>query len=404
MAPRVGLAHVGAVSFLAARVAPTGSFWLSLAGGAALAREAELRGMRAGYASSGAAMLETVAIVGPLRLNAPLTQAMTAPLLGAMHRRRRRWLSQFLACLTIRLLHYTVLTAFAVLVLLGPKAYAGSYHTLFGWLPFLPGGLEGALIVTAIGNVAFAIFFSVIQVSFYRHALAGWSARAQGQSPPRHVRPVPARETGRLDPRIALLAATLVTVLLLITHTWVVLAAVAAWLAVAWIFARHGDRDVLKVGLVLALTLAVGTLVASLIGGLGLNEAASRGVRAALLVIVPTWLRLAAGSAGLREAFRRTLLRLRLPGLREASEILSELDSGPLLADSARGLREQLRGVDHQVIPVANAVLSWAASEADSLPVQAPRPAALLRLRPGDAMVAVSVLLPAGALAAVLVP
>src|SRR5437763_10508240 len=214
MAPRVGLAHVGAVSLLAARVAPTGSFWLSLAGGAALAREADLRGIRAGYASSGAAMLETVSIVGPLRLNAPLTQAMSAPLLGAMHARGHRWLAQFLACLAIRLLHYTVLTAFAVLVLLGPKAYAGSYHTLFGWLPFLPSGLAGALILTAIGNVAFAIFFSVIQVSFYRHALAGWSARTDGQPPARHVRPVSVDDTGRLDPRIALLAATVVTVLL----------------------------------------------------------------------------------------------------------------------------------------------------------------------------------------------
>ena len=59
-----GLAHVAAVSFLSARVAPTGSFWLSLAGGAAVARESEERGMRSGYASSTAAMLQTVAMDG----------------------------------------------------------------------------------------------------------------------------------------------------------------------------------------------------------------------------------------------------------------------------------------------------------------------------------------------------
>src|ERR1700736_6586559 len=106
MATPAGLAHVGAVSFLAARVAPTGSFWLSLAGGAALAREAELRGLRAGYASSTAAMLQTVAIVGPLRFNAPLTQAMSAPLLGAMHARGRGAVAQFFVCAAIRLLHY----------------------------------------------------------------------------------------------------------------------------------------------------------------------------------------------------------------------------------------------------------------------------------------------------------
>ena len=32
-------------------------------------------------------MLQTVAVMGPARVNAPLTQALTAPLLGALHRR-----------------------------------------------------------------------------------------------------------------------------------------------------------------------------------------------------------------------------------------------------------------------------------------------------------------------------
>ena len=43
--------------------------------------------MRAGYAGSAAAVLETVAIMGPLRINNPLTQALSAPLLGAMQAR-----------------------------------------------------------------------------------------------------------------------------------------------------------------------------------------------------------------------------------------------------------------------------------------------------------------------------
>ncbi|HUZ28692.1 MAG TPA: hypothetical protein VMU90_05590, partial [Solirubrobacteraceae bacterium] len=207
-----------------------------------------------------------------------------------------------------------------------------------------------------------------------------------------------------LDPRIALGVATLVTVVLLFSHSWPVLGAVTAWLAAALIATRHGDRDVLRVGLLLALTLAAGTLIATLIGGLGAEEIASRTVRAALLVMVPTWLRLAAGSAGLRETFRRALLRLRLPIAREAGEILSELDSGPLLTGSAKALRDQLRGVEHQPLPIANAVLTWAAQEAQSVPIHEPRPAAVLRLRPGDAILAASVLLPAGALAAILVP
>ena len=42
--------------------------------------------------------------------------------------------------------------------------------------------------------------------------------------------------------------------------------------------------------------------------------------------------------------------------------------------------------------------------EAQSVPVPEPKPAAQLRLRRGDAILAASVLLPAGALAAILVP
>ena len=73
--PRAGPAHVGVVSFLAARAAPTGGFWIALAGGVALARVAERRGARLGFGASAAAMLETVAIIGPARLGVPLTQA-----------------------------------------------------------------------------------------------------------------------------------------------------------------------------------------------------------------------------------------------------------------------------------------------------------------------------------------
>ena len=406
MASRVGLAHVGAVSFLASRVSPAGSFWLALTGGAALARESDVRGMRAGYASSAAAMLETVAIFGPLRINNPLTQAITAPLLGAMHAKGRRPVTQFLACLILRLLHYTVITALAVFILIGTKAYAGSYHTLFGWLPFLPKGLAGALVLTAIVDVVAAMFFSAVQVWFYRQALLGWDQRVGVPSRANHPAPAEAATAGGLDPRIALIVATLVTVLLLASHSWPVLGAVTAWLAVAWIFARHGDREVVRIGLILAATLAVGTLIPSLIGGLGINEAAQRTVRAGLLVMVPTWMRLAAGSAGLREAFRRTLLRVPLPGSREASEILSQLDTGPQLAGSAKTLRDQLRGVERDILPVVNAVLAWAATEAHSVPVHAARPAEAihLRLRRGDGLLAASVLLPACALAAILVP
>jgi hypothetical protein len=126
-------------------------------------------------------------------------------------------------------------------------------------------------------------------------------------------------------------------------------------------------------------------------------------VRGALLVLVATWWRMAAGSSGLREAFRRGLVRLRrVPGAHEAGEILSELDSGPLLVGSAKALRDRLRGVEQRPVPVANAVLAWAAQEAQSLPVHEPSAAAELRFRARDAALAASVLIPASAVAVVL--
>ena len=400
-----GLSHVAAVSFLAARVAPTGSFWLSLTGGAAVARESDVRGMRSGYASSAAAMLQTVAIVGPLRINAPLTQAVSAPLLGAMHARGRRPFTQFLAALVIRLIHYTILTAFTGADPARAEGVRGDLPDAVRVDPGLPGGLAGALILTAIGNVVFAILFSGLQVAFYRHALFGWSARVPAASTPREALPPEPVEAGGTDPRVALVAATLVTIVLLVSHSWIVLAAVAAWLAVASTMARYRDRDVIRVGLLLALIVAVGTLAASLIGGLGLDEAASRAVRGALLVMVPTWLRLAAGSAGLREAFRRMLIRLHwIPGAEEAGEILGELDSAALLEGSAKSLRERLRGLTADPMVIVNAVLVWAADEAQSLPVHEPQAVSQLRLRARDATLVFSVLLPASALAVVLVP
>lgn len=135
-------------------------------------------------------------------------------------------------------------------------------------------------------------------------------------------------------------------------------------------------------------------------GGLGAGEAASRAVRAALLVLVATWMRAAAGSAGLREAFRRTLSRLRhLRGADDVVRLLGELDSGRLLVGSANALRERVRGVRHRPLAVADAVLAWAAQEAR---VRAPRASsgtsALLHLRPRDATLAASLVLPAAAL------
>ena len=97
-ATRSGPAHVAVVSFLALAAAPAGGFWIALAGGVALARVAERRGARLGFGASAAAMLETVAIIGPARFGVPLTQALTAPMLGRLEARGWRSLPQILAC------------------------------------------------------------------------------------------------------------------------------------------------------------------------------------------------------------------------------------------------------------------------------------------------------------------
>ena len=130
-------------------------FWIALAGGIALARTAALQGLRTGYGASAAAMLQTMAVMGPARVNGPLTQALTAPLLGALHRRGTRVPLQIVACFAIRLTHYAVLTVALVWIVLGGvDAYAGSYDTLTGWLGLLPEGERGALIVTVVLNVS----------------------------------------------------------------------------------------------------------------------------------------------------------------------------------------------------------------------------------------------------------
>ncbi len=359
-----GLAHVATVSFLAARAAPSGQFWLALAGGIGLARAAALAGARTGYGASAASMLQTVAVMGPARVNAPLTQALTAPMLGALHRRGTSVPLQIAACFAIRITHYVVLTAALVWIVLGGlDAYAGSYDTLTGWLGILPEGERGALIVTAVVNVALAVFYSVTQVIVYRWALSSWPEDVQAASAP-DAAAGEDRGSERFDPRAITLAAALAFALLLSGTDWALLGSVAAWLALAWAVSRP-DPEALALGLALTALLAFGALIASLIAGLGLDEALRRGSRAGLLVLVATWLRAAAGPAGLRETFRRALWRVRwVPPAREASEILDGLDSGGRLIASGRTLVDAITPVEKKPMTVAAVVRDWVAAEA----------------------------------------
>jgi hypothetical protein len=390
-----GLAHVATVSFLAARAAPSMQFWIALAGGVGLARTAALHGLRTGYGASAAAMLQTVAVMGPARVNGPLTQALTAPLLGMLQRRRTPAPLQIVACFAIRLAHYVVLTAALVWIVFGGlDAYAGSYDTLTGWLGLLPEGERGALIVTAVFNVALAVFYSVTQVLVYRWAMSSWPA-----APPAILGPAagPAQDRGseRFDPRAITLAAAVASVLLLSGTWWALLGSVAAWLALAWAVSRP-DHEALRLGLALTALLAFGAIAATLIAGLGIDEALRRGCRAGLLVLVATWLRAAAGPAGLRETFRRALWRIRaLPPAREASAILDGLDSGGRLIASGRTLVDALGAVDLAPRPVAGVVRDWVAGEAAGFRAGVAAARARLAAAPRDGLLVALAVVPA---------
>jgi hypothetical protein len=393
-----GLAHVATVSFLAARAAPSAQFWIALAGGIALARAAALRGVRAGYGASAAAMLQTVAVMGPARVNGPLTQALTAPLLGALHRRGTGLALQIAACFAIRLTHYVVLTAAAIWIVLGGvDAYVGSYDTLTGWLGVLPEGERGALIVTVVLNVGLAAFYTVTQVLVYRWALSSWPAQPSEVHAPA-AGPSQDRGSQRFDPRAITLAAVVAFALLLSGTWWALLASVAAWLALAWAVSRC-DPEALHLGLALTALLFVSAVAATLIAGLGVDEALQRGTRAALLVLVATWMRAAAGPAGLRETFRRVLWRIRaVPPAREASAILDGLDSGGRLIASGRTLVDELGTVEMAPKPVAGVVRNWVAAEAAGFRAGVAAARARLAAAPRDGLLVALAAVPALAL------
>ncbi len=357
-----GPAHVATVSFLASRAAPTGGFWVALAGGVALARVAQRRGAREGYGASIAAMLESIALIGPARVSVPFTQALTAPLLGRLEARAVPPAAQALACGLIRLLHNAAITAFFIWVVAGGlDAYAGTYDALAGRLG-VELGSAGALAITGAGLLAWAAFASAVQVGVYRRGLRRWQESAQPADAGTEAED-PGRGAGRFDPRAVALAALVAFALLLTSTDWPLLGAAAAWLALAWAVSRP-DLSVLPTGLVLTGLLAGGALVFGLAGGIGADLALRRALRAALLVLTATWLRAAAGAVGLREVFRRTLGRLhRVPALAEAVRTLDQIGSEGRLLAAGRSLAARLARVRRRPLPVLDAVLDWVAHE-----------------------------------------
>jgi hypothetical protein len=325
---------------------------------------------------------------------------MTAPMMGRLEARGVRPVTEFAACLVLRLIHYAVLlAAFIFIVLGGIKEFTGSYETLTGWLGFIPQGPTAALIVTAIGNVLWAIFFSAVQVAIYRRALGNWPVigRMEGPEPP-PAPPAATAETGRFDPRAVVVAAFVATALLLSSTSWPLLLGVTAWLVPAWLLSRP-DREAVPLGLALAGMLAFAALTGGLLSGAGLELTLRRTLRAVLLVAVATWMRAAARPDGLRETFRRALHRLRrIPAVPEATVLLEGLDSGPRMIAAARAAAARFEDVELKPAALADTVIGWVAVEAAEYRPGAVVARTRLRVRAPDGLLVALTLLPALAL------
>ncbi|MET0836477.1 MAG: hypothetical protein ABWY97_06830, partial [Thermoleophilaceae bacterium] len=208
-----------------------------------------------------------------------------------------------------------------------------------------------------------------------------------------------AEHRGRFDPRAITLAAVVLFGVLLASTEWIVLGAATLVLALAWAASRP-DPEPLPTGLLFAAILALGAFIFTLGGGLGLDAALRRALRAALIVLVATWLRAAAGADGLREVFRRALGKLRaIPSLPEAAAVLDGIAAEGRLAAAGRSLAEQLGDVRLRPIPFCDAVLAWVVSEAKAFEPEAPGPPLKLALRPLDLVLVLLAALPAAALA-----
>jgi len=378
---QAGLAHVASASFLASRVVPTGGYAVALAGGVALARAAQVAGARMGYGASIAAMLQSMAVLGPSRISIPLTQAASAPLLGSLHRRGAHLATQIGACAAIRAVDQALFTLFYIWIVGGVEAYAATYDALLGRIPGVPEGTAAALGATVLTLALWTVSATVVQVLTYRAALRAWP------DPPSLGAPVPAAigsgvartrradvpaPRPRYDPRALAVAALVASCVLLATTDPFVLGAVAVWLALAWLTAR-ADPAPVRAGLGLAALLGGGALAFGLVGGIDVELTLQRALRATLLVLVATWVRAAAGQQGVREIARRCLHTVRrVPAMREASQLLQLLGAGGALGASGRALVAEVRGVRRRPRALARAVLGWIVTEARSFEAPVP--------------------------------
>ena len=188
----------------------------------------------------------------------------------------------------------------------------------------------------------------------------------------------------RFDPRAVTFSAAVAFVLLLASTEWALLVAVAAWLAIVWLLSRPDPAPV-PAGLAFAALLATGAFIFALGGGLGLDAALRRALRAALLVLTATWLRAAARATGLREVSRRALGRVRwIPSATEAASVLDAIASERRLADAARSLAALVGAAPKRPKPLLDAALAWVVRESAAFRAAPPGQPPPLRARAAD--------------------
>lgn len=368
-----GMASVAALTFLVARAVPLG-WTVAVAAGVPLARAGERHGTRAGYATATASLVETTAIMGPARMGIPVPHAASAPLLGAMHRRRASFAALTVAAAAVRTVYYTLTAAFSIVVLIGLDAYLGTYERLRDLFGFLPAGTAAALWVTFAQLVLWSIGAGMIQAWAIRRGLRRWDAQsgpvgaAGGAAPAR-------RAPGRHATAIVLAGIVAFTVALASTDPRV-LGGLAAMLLLCWAATAASGGALLR-GLVLAAPLALSTLGFGLAGGIGAELAGLRAARVALLVLIAVWVRSAAGAEGLRRALVWAVRRLRrVPMLATTAAVLAGSTQADDLGAAARRLGGRLRCARRRPVPVIDAVLGWLAEESSRIgaPASQPRP------------------------------
>lgn len=407
-----GFAHVATLAFVAARTVPGIGFPVSLVGGTAVAHATERLGGRRGLAAGLAAAIESIAILGPARMSGPGGQLTTAPLIGWLAARGAPRAVQVGACAAVRAFFNAITTViFIVIIAGGVSNYAGTYEATLGRIPGAPQGADAALIATLVGIVLWSLGASWFQVHVFHRASRRWSeeggigaGRRPAPDPQQADIPAipgeqPTARRRRFDPRAVIAAAVIAFVLLLLSTSPPLLGAVALWLLIAWQLAP-AEREVVKPGLVLAGTLALGAFLVNWVGGDSVRDGLEHAARGALLVLTATWMRGAAGTDGVREVARRILARL--GRLRSATELRAALDSlsgDRRMGAAVRSLIAQVRGAGEELTAMIDAAIDWVAAEASRFQPGAPQPGPALAYGPLDLLILLGAALPALTLA-----